>query len=71
MGGPVSAGQTYLVGERGPELFTPPTSGHIIPNHALAGAGPREMTVRIQGEFVQRGGDLVATIDTVRRVQGY
>lgn len=28
-GGPVQAGSTYLVGETGPELFTPPTSGII------------------------------------------
>lgn len=33
-GGPVSAGQTYLVGERGPELFVPSTSGGIVPNGA-------------------------------------
>lgn len=31
-GGPVSAGRTYMVGERGPELFTPSTSGLITPN---------------------------------------
>ena len=31
-GGPVSGGTTYLVGERGPELFTPNVSGSIIPN---------------------------------------
>lgn len=36
-GGPVAGGSTYLVGERGPELFTPNTSGAIIPNHALGG----------------------------------
>jgi len=35
-GGPVSANRTYLVGERGPELFTPRQSGSITPNHALA-----------------------------------
>ncbi len=38
-GGPVSAGSTYLVGERGPELFTPGTSGAVVPNHALGGGG--------------------------------
>lgn len=37
-GGPVSAGRTYLVGEQGPELFTPRNSGTIVPNNALAGA---------------------------------
>ncbi len=31
-GGPVTAGTTYLVGERGPELFTPSRSGFIHPN---------------------------------------
>lgn len=34
-GGPVAEDDTYLVGERGPELFTPTSSGSIIPNHAL------------------------------------
>ena len=31
-GGPVSSGGTYLVGEKGPELFMPSSSGTIIPN---------------------------------------
>ena len=30
-GGPVQRGQTYLVGERGPELFQPNQSGQILP----------------------------------------
>jgi hypothetical protein len=38
-GGPVSGGTTYLVGEKGPELFTPGTSGNIIPNNRLGGGG--------------------------------
>jgi hypothetical protein len=37
-GGPVTAGSAYLVGERGPELFTPGTSGSVVPNHALGGS---------------------------------
>lgn len=36
-GGPVSAGRSYLVGERGPEMFVPRSSGSIIPNLSLAG----------------------------------
>jgi hypothetical protein len=32
LGGPVSAGQSYLVGERGPEMFVPMQNGRIIPN---------------------------------------
>lgn len=31
-GGPVMAGGSYLVGEQGPEIFTPGSSGHITPN---------------------------------------
>ena len=36
-GGPVKAGGSYMVGERGPELFTPRSSGMITPNHQLGG----------------------------------
>lgn len=31
-GGPVGSGQSYLVGEKGPEIFTPNSNGVIIPN---------------------------------------
>ena len=31
-GGPVKPGTPYLVGERGPELFVPATSGYVIPS---------------------------------------
>ena len=46
-GGPVAAGQMYLVGERGPELFTAPSSGRIIPNNQLSGgsSGPSQPVV--------------------------
>ena len=37
VGGPVSAGQPYLVGERGPELMIPSSNGKIIPNNQLGG----------------------------------
>lgn len=37
-GGPVRRGGLYLVGEEGPELFTPGSSGTIIPNRQLAGS---------------------------------
>ena len=36
-GGPVSGGGSYLVGERGPEMFTPNTSGSITPSNKLGG----------------------------------
>ena len=37
-GGPVGAGQPYLVGERGPELFVPGAQGNIVPNNAMGGS---------------------------------
>ena len=36
-GGPVSGGKSYVVGEKGPELFVPGKSGTIIPNGAGGG----------------------------------
>lgn len=34
-GGEVAAGRTYVVGEKGPELFTPSTNGEIVSNDSL------------------------------------
>ena len=38
-GGPVGAGGAYMVGEKGPELFVPNSSGSIVPNGAMGGGG--------------------------------
>ena len=38
-GGPVKAGQPYIVGERQPELFVPRTSGTILPSVPMGGDG--------------------------------
>ena len=38
MGGAVTQGQSYLVGERGAEIFTPNKSGYITPNNKLGGS---------------------------------
>lgn len=35
-GGDVSPGKAYLVGENGPELFSPAATGSIIPNNAIS-----------------------------------
>ena len=37
-GGPVTGGDPYVVGEKGPELFVPNSSGSIVPNHAVGGS---------------------------------
>ena len=37
-GGPISAGSPYIVGEEGPELVVPQSSGTVIPNDAFSAA---------------------------------
>ena len=49
MGGPVNAGMSYLVGERGPELFVPQQGGYINPN---IGGGP--IIIQIDGREIGR-----------------
>ena len=48
-GGPVAGGTTYLVGEKGPELFTPSGSGTIIPNGAFGGSGSNVINITVNG----------------------
>lgn len=38
-GGPANANTPYIVGERGPELFVPKSSGAVVPNHQLSSMG--------------------------------
>ena len=54
-GGPVTAGKPYIVGERGPEMIIPRSSGTVLPN----GAGG--VTVNVFGDVSGR--------DLVERVQ--
>lgn len=46
-GGTVAGGTTYLVGEQGPELFTPSASGYIVPNNKLASSGGSGNTINV------------------------
>ena len=52
-GGPVKAGSGYIVGERGPELFSPGVSGMITPNHALGGSTTVVVNVDASGSSVE------------------
>jgi hypothetical protein len=69
-GGPVTAGGSYVVGERGPELFRPNTGGSIIPNNQIgsfAGSGNfggGTVTLRLAGN------DLIAAISLNQLAQG-
>lgn len=47
LGGPVMGGQSYIVGENGPELFTPATSGGITRNDQLGGGGTTNVNFTI------------------------
>ena len=37
MGGPVTSGKAYLVGERGPEIVVPSRNGQVVPNNQMGG----------------------------------
>lgn len=54
LGGPVMGNESYLVGERGPEIFTPATSGKITRNNQIDSAQP--VTVNFNISTVDAGG---------------
>ena len=55
-GGSVLSGRSYLVGERGPEVFTPSTSGMISPNSSLGG-GSTNVVVNVDASGSAVEGD--------------
>jgi|GEM_PF-3579107 len=59
-GGPVLAGQGYVVGEQGPELFVPRQSGAIMPNSTSTSSGQITINNYIQSQDV----------DSFRRSEG-
>jgi len=52
-GGTVRGGRSYVVGERGPELFTPGRTGSIAPNKAIGGSTSIVVNVDASGTEVQ------------------
>jgi hypothetical protein len=54
-GGPVTGGTSYIVGERGPELFTPNSSGMITPNNRLGGGGGSTININVTGAIDPEG----------------
>ena len=61
LGGPVGAGQPYMVGERGPELFVPGAQGNIVANSAM---GSANVTVNVDasGSSVEGDSDQAAQL---------
>ncbi len=60
-GGPVGKGRSYLVGEEGPELFSPGASGMITPNHKMGSSGGGMVSVSV----AVKNGNLVPIIEQV------
>jgi len=52
-GGPVSSGRSYMVGERGPEMFVPNTGGRIVPNSDMGSATNIVVNVDASGSSVE------------------
>lgn len=67
-GGSVSGGKSYLIGERGPELFVPNTSGSIVPSNQLNGiAGGAMQSLMLSGKFEVEGQNLALVLSRVNK----
>jgi hypothetical protein len=69
-GGDVAAGVTYLVGERGPELFTPRSSGLITPNAKLANLAPGAPSINYAPTYNIQSGVTRADLVSILEAQG-
>lgn len=59
LGGPVMGNNPYIVGERGPELFVPHTSGNITRNDQLGSGGAANINFTIQANDASGFDDLL------------
>jgi len=81
-GGPAKAGEAYVVGERGPELFVPNQSGQVVPNEAMTSGAAIGGEVNVNFNInavdaasfdellLSRKGLIVGTIQQAFRQQG-
>jgi hypothetical protein len=74
VGGPVSAMDSYMVGERGPELFTPGAGGFITPNNRLGGGSSTNINITVNAGMgtngAQLGQEIVSAIKRYERASG-
>jgi hypothetical protein len=74
VGGPVSAMSSYMVGERGPELFTPGAGGFITPNNRLGGGSSTNINITVNAGMgangAQLGQEIVSAIKRYERASG-
>jgi hypothetical protein len=73
-GGPVSSGFPYIVGERGPELFMPNTSGKIIPNNQTKTGSVNNFNITVNAGIgtnpTQVGKEIVDAIKRFEKTSG-
>ena len=71
VGGPVSGGSPYIVGERGPELFVPGSSGSIIPNNRMGGSNINiTVNAGMGANGASIGQEIVSAIKRYERTSG-
>ncbi len=63
VGGSVTGGQPYMVGERGPEMFVPATNGRIEKNPQSGG----EVNINFNNPVVRSDADLDSIISAVKK----
>ena len=56
-GGRPPVGRPSIVGEKGPELFVPRSSGTIVPNNKLGGGGSTSVVVNVDASGTDVQGD--------------
>lgn len=63
-GGPIQAGNPYIVGERGPELIVPTSNANVVPNDKMNGmvGGP---TINFNGITVRSDNDITMIVNQV------
>lgn len=70
-GGNVSQGTPYIVGERGPEVFTPSASGYISPNNAVSSSKSINIVMNINaadaGSFQRSESQIINQISKAMR----
>lgn len=73
-GGPVTSGLSYLVGERGPEIFSPSTSGSIIPNNRTGSTSSANINITVNAGLGASGAvigrEIVDAIKKYERTSG-
>jgi len=70
-GGSAQAGRSYLVGERGPEIFTPKRSGVVIPNNQISSGSSGGIVNNINVNVEAGGGQNVQASERDSKELGF